>query len=74
MTRRETLTISLPGKTKELVEQAARDSGMTVSEYVRQAIFHEIWKDALDVSRRKGVARGRSKGVFTDDDVFDLVS
>ncbi len=74
MTTRETLTISLPGKTKELVEQAARDNGMTVSEYVRQAIFHEIWKDALEESRRRGVARGRGKGIFTDEDVFDLVS
>ena len=74
MATRETLTISLPGKTKELVERAARDHGMTVSEYVRQAIFHEIWKGALDESRRQGVASGRSKGVFTDEDVFDLVS
>ena len=41
-TVRETLTIILPGKTKRLVELAARESGLTTSEYVRRAIFHEL--------------------------------
>ena len=71
---RDTLTISLPGKTKQLVELAARESGLTTSEYVRQAIFHELWKDAVADSRRKGVPAARSRGIFTDEDVFRLVS
>ena len=71
---RETLTISLPGTTKELVERAASENGMTISEYVRQAIFHELWKDATTESRRRAVPRARAKGVFTDEDVFRLIS
>jgi len=71
---RDTLTISLPGKTKELVERAASESGMTTSEYVRLAIFHELWKDATLESRRKAVPAARSRGVFTDEDVFRLIS
>jgi hypothetical protein len=27
--------VSLPGKTKQLIERAARESGLTASEYVR---------------------------------------
>jgi hypothetical protein len=71
---RKTLTISLPGKTKQLVERAATDNGMTTSEYVRLAIFHELWKDATVASRRRAVQAARSRGVFTDEDVFRLIS
>ncbi|MGB5814580.1 MAG: hypothetical protein WBH75_20215 [Thermoanaerobaculia bacterium] len=47
---------------------------MTTSEYVRLAIFHELWKDATLESRRKAVPAARSRGVFTDEDVFRLIS
>ncbi len=73
-TMRETLTISLPGKTKRLVERAARESGLTTSEFVRQAIFHELWRDAVLDSRRQAVPAARERGLFTDEDVFRLVS
>ena len=73
-TVRDTLTISLPGKTKRLVERAASESGLTTSEYVRQAIFHELWRQATLDSRRRAVPAARSLGVFTDEDVFRLIS
>ena len=73
-TMRETLTISLPGKTKQLVERAAREGGLTTSEYVRRAIFHELWKDAIEDSRRLAVPAARARGIFTDEDVFRLIS
>ena len=69
---RETLTVSLPGKTKRVVERAARGAGLTTSEYVRLAIFRKLWQDAVDESRRVAVPRARAKGVFTDEDVFRL--
>lgn len=71
---RETLTISLPGNTKQLIEAAASESGLTVSEYVRLAIFRRLWQDAAADSRRVAVPRARAKGVYTDDDVFRLIS
>ena len=71
---RETMTISLPGKTKRLVERAARESGLTTSEFVRQAIFHELWKDAIGDSRRRAVPAARDRGIYTDEDVFRLIS
>jgi len=71
---RETLTISLPPKTKQLVERAASEGGMTTSEYVRLAIFHELWKDATAESRRLAVPAARSRGIFTDEDIFRLIS
>ena len=71
---RDTLTISLPENTKQLVERAAREGGMTTSEFVRLAIFHELWKDATVESRRLALPVARSRGIFTDEDVFRLIS
>jgi hypothetical protein len=71
---RKTLTISLPAKTKRLIERAARDTGLTTSEYVRLAVFRKLWQDAVAESRRAAVPRARAKGVFTDEEVFRLIS
>jgi hypothetical protein len=71
---RETLTVSLPRKTKQIIERAASESGLTTSEYVRLAIFRKLWQDASAESRRIAVPRARAKGVFTDEEVFRLIS
>jgi hypothetical protein len=71
---RETLTVSLPAKTKRLVERAASERGLTTSEYVRLAIFGRLWQDAVAESRRIAVPKARARGVFTDEDVFRLIS
>ena len=71
---RETLTVSLPAKTKRLIARAASDSGLTTSEYVRMAIHRKLWQDAVTESRRVAVPRARARNVFTDDDVFKLIS
>lgn len=71
---RDTLTVSLPGKTKRLIERAARESGLTTSEYVRLAIFRKLWRDATEESRRIAVPRARAKGIFTEEEIFRLIS
>jgi uncharacterized protein (DUF1778 family) len=71
---RETLTVSLRPKTKRLVKRAAIESGLTTSEYVRAAILRKLWQDAAADSRRTAVPRARARKVFTDEDVFRLIS
>jgi len=71
---RESLTVSLPGRTKQLIERAARESGLTTSEYVRLAVFRKLWQDAAQESRRVAVPRARARGAFTDEEVFRLIS
>ena len=72
MARCETLTFSLPTAIKQLVERAASDRGLTTSAYVRLAIFDKLWRDAVAESRRVAVPKARTRGVFTDEDVFRL--
>lgn len=71
---RETLTVSLPARTKRLIARAASDAGLTTSEYVRLAIHRKLWQDAVAESRRVAVPRARARNVFTDEDVFKLIS
>ncbi|MGQ0736986.1 MAG: ribbon-helix-helix protein, CopG family [Acidobacteriota bacterium] len=71
---RDTLTVSLPASTKRLIARAAREAGLTTSEYVRAAIQRKLWQDALEESRRVAVPRARARGVFTDEDVFKRIS
>ena len=71
---RERLTVRLPPRTQRLIARAATESGLTTSEYVRMAIQRKLWQDAVAESRRVRIRRARTKEVFTDEDVFALIS
>ena len=58
---RETLTVSLPPRTKRLIARAASDGGLTTSEYVRMATHRKLWQDAVTESRRVAVPRARQR-------------
>ena len=47
---------------------------MTESEFVRRALHQQIWDDAFEKSRRVLVAKARAQGIYTDEDVFKVVS
>jgi len=71
---RATLTISLPPALRRDLGRAARDRGMTESEFVRGAVQQRIWTDAFDKSRRLLVPKARAQGLYTDEAVFKAVS
>ena len=52
----------------------ARAEGVTSSEYVRRAIKADIFRRALRAARRELVPQARAKGIYTDEDVFKIVS
>ena len=47
---------------------------MTESEFVRRAVQQQIWDDAFDQSRRALLPKARAQGIYTDEDVFKVVS
>ena len=71
---RTTLTISLPPTLRKQVERAAKNSGVTESEFVRRAVQGHLWQEAFEASRRQLIPKARAMGIYTDEDVFDLVS
>jgi Arc/MetJ-type ribon-helix-helix transcriptional regulator len=71
---RETLTISLPKRLRRDLEKMARAEGVTSSEYVRRAIKADIFRRAFRAARREHVPKARAMGIYTDEDVFKIVS
>ena len=71
---RDTLTISLPGAMRLQMSKAAKRRHLTQSEYVRKAIQDQLWAEAIEESRRQLVPKARAIGIYTDEDVFKIVS
>ena len=71
---RRTLTIRLPLSLRQKVARAAKELGVTKSEFVRRALDEQLWQQSFEASRRKLVPRARAKGIYTDEYVFDLIS
>lgn len=69
----EILTIRVPKGTRRKLEKQAKAAQLTLSQYVRRALDTEQLASALKTARTELVPRARVKGVFTDDDVFDIV-
>ena len=71
---RETLTISLPSEMRRELARAAKKQKLTASEYIRDAVRRKLWLDAFDETRRALIPKARALGIYTDEDVFKLVS
>ncbi len=73
-TMRTTLTISLSQPLRKSVSRAAKGLGVTESEFVRRAVQQQLWDEAFEASRRILAPKARAKGVYTDEDVFKMIS
>ncbi len=71
---RTTLTISLPRKMRREIGQSARALHLTESEFVRRALQDRLWEESFEACRRRLAPRARAQGIYTDEDVFKLVS
>ena len=47
---------------------------MSESEFVRHAVQRQLWAAAFEETRRQLVPKARAKRIYTDEDVFKLVS
>jgi hypothetical protein len=71
---RETLTISLPARLRRTVARSAKKQNLTTSEFIRDAVQHKLWTDVFDETRRAAVPKARARGIYTDEDVFKIIS
>ena len=70
----EILTIRVPKGTRRRLEQRARAEKLTLSQYIRRALDTEALRGALEAARADLVPAARAQGVYTDEDVFKIVS
>jgi len=71
---RATLTISLPPLLRRDVSRAAKGQHMTESEFVRDALRRRLALDRFYSLRERAVAQAQAQGIYTDEDVFKIVS
>ena len=70
----EVLTIRVPKGTRRKLERRARAERLTLSQYVRRALEAEQLLGAFEAARSDLKKQARSKGIYTDEDVFAIVS
>jgi len=71
---RATLTISLPLPLRRNVSRAAKKQHMTESEFVRDAVRRRLALDRFRGLRDRAQAQVQARGIYTDEDVFKIVS
>ena len=69
-----TITISLPANLRRLIARSARKQKVTASEYVREAVQRRLAVERFRELRARAVPRARASGIYTDEDVFKIVS
>jgi predicted transcriptional regulator len=70
----EVLTIRVPKGTRRRLERRARAEDLTLSQFVRRALENEELVTALRTARAELMPAARATGVYTDEDVFAIVS
>ena len=71
---RATLTISLPKELRRNLDKTAKAEGVTVSEFVRHSVKVALFRRSLRDARAKLVPKARAEGIYTDEDVFKIIS
>ena len=70
----EILTIRVPKGLRRRLEKSARSQHLSVSQYVRQALETEQFLGAFRAARADLVPQARKQGIYTDEDVFKMIS
>lgn len=71
---RENISISLPENVTVQLAQVIEQDGVSRSEVVREALKEYLWRRELRGLRAQAVPRAQADGIYTDEDVFRVVS
>jgi predicted transcriptional regulator len=68
------ITIRLDPGLEEMLDRVCRDTGRSRSEVVREALRRQLTLELLEEARRQLIPFAEAQGIYTDEDVFKLVS
>ncbi len=71
---RNTMTISLPPALMKEITRIAKAEGVSKSDVVRESIKRSLFIKNLDTVREWAVPKAQAMGVYSDEDVFKIVS
>ena len=68
------ITIRLDPSLEELLDQVCSKTGRSRSEVVREALRRQLTLQLFEEARHQIVPFAEAQGIFTDEEVFNLVS
>lgn len=68
------VTIRLDSGLEEMLDRVCRETGRSRSEVVREALRRQLTLELLEEARRQLIPFAEAQGIYTDEDVFKLVS
>ena len=68
------VTIRLDPELEELLDKICRETGRSRSEVVRDALRRQLTLQLFEDARRNVIPFAEAQGIFTDEDVFKIVS
>lgn len=70
----QSITVNLPVDLKSALDDVSKREGVTTEEVVGQAIKEHLFLRQFRQVRQRLASQAQSRGVLTDQDVFDRVS
>ena len=71
---RKTITVSLPRELKTNLDKLAALRKVSRSAIIQESIKRYVFIEIFNELRRKMVPRAQAMGIYTDEDVFKIVS
>ncbi|MSR20674.1 MAG: CopG family transcriptional regulator [Gemmatimonadetes bacterium] len=68
------VTIRLDPKLEDLLDRVCRTTGRSRSEVVRDALRRQLTQQLFEEARRQIIPFAEARGIYTDEDVFKIVS
>lgn len=68
------ITIRLDPGLEELLDRVCQETGRSRSEVVREALRRQLTLELFEEARRELIPFAEAQGIFTDEDVFRLIS
>lgn len=68
------VTIRLDSSLEELLDEVCAKTGRSRSEVVRDALRRQLTLQLFEEARRQLIPFAEAQGIYTDEDVFKLVS
>lgn len=68
------ITIRLDPSLEEMLDKVCRETGRTRSQVVRDALRRQLTLQLFEEARRKVIPFAEAQGIYTDEDVFKIVS
>ncbi len=68
------ITIRLDPSLEDMLDRVCRETGRSRSDVVRDALRRQLTLELFEEARRQLIPFAEAQGIFTDEDVFRLVS